>query len=118
MTYKSGFIYMKSAAIGQMVAVSEKSWQVFCEDKVVYSPNEVRLFSEANLDIPLAVHKIKKVFGGEVVSIERKLEGNVQTKQIEGGGTGGNALNPPAAGCLPPLPAKSEGSGDGQLDIF
>jgi hypothetical protein len=118
MEYKSGFIYLKSASINQMIAISKKTWQVFCEDSVVYSQNEVRLFMEANAEIPLMVHTIKKVFGGEVVSIERELERDVQAKRIEGSGAGGDDNNPPAIGSLPPPPEKSEGSGNGQLDIF
>ena len=64
------------------------------------------------------VHTIKKVFGGEVVSIEPELEGNVQIERIEGSGAGSDAHSPPAIESLPPPPEQGEGSGSRQLDIF
>jgi hypothetical protein len=76
MTYKPGFIYLRSASIGQMIAYSKKTCNVFCEDKTVYSPAELLLFHEADAKTNLAAHLVKKVFSGEVVGIEKNTVGN------------------------------------------
>jgi hypothetical protein len=118
MNYKPGFIYIQSAAIAQMVAYSKKTGCVICEDKTVYSPKELQLFHEADAELDLATHLIKRIFGGEVVRIERNVEGNAEAQRIEGSKPEGGAHHPPAAGRLPPPRETSDGSENGELDIY
>jgi hypothetical protein len=118
MTYKPGFIYMRSASIGQMIAYSKKTGCVICEDKTVYSPAELQLFIDTGTNADFATHLVKKIFKGEVVRIERDLERNAEAKRIEGSGTGGGALHPVADESLPPSSGESAESGDGELGIY
>jgi hypothetical protein len=79
-TYKPGFFYFKSAILKQEVAMNIKTCRVYCEDGVQYSPQEILLFYEADIKCDVGVHLVKKVFGGEVIKVERNAERNSQTK--------------------------------------
>jgi hypothetical protein len=113
-----GFIYIKSEALNQEIALSEKSGWVFCEDKTRYSPGEIELLNTRDQVITLAVHNVKKVFGGEVVKVERDIPGNGPAKQIESGS--GNSVN----NATNPGEKIPEATGDGpavrpgELDIY
>jgi len=68
---KPGFAYGYSAALGIEFAVSEKSGWVYCSDRgpdgrpVSYSPEEIALL--AGRELTPEVHRVKKIFQGEVV---------------------------------------------------
>jgi len=69
--HKPGFIYILSDELKQEVALSEKSGWLICEDGVRYSPKELSILKEANARIDIFTHRVKKIIGGEVVSVER-----------------------------------------------
>jgi hypothetical protein len=115
MIYKPGFIYMRSASLGQMIAYGKKSGCVFCEDKTSYSAKEIQLFCEAGMEVDMATHIVKKIFNGEVVQIERDFERNAEAERIEGSEAGGAAIHPVAGGSLS---ATTGESADGELGIY
>jgi hypothetical protein len=90
-TYKPGFFYINSAILKHEVAMNVKTCRVYCEDGIQYSPQEILLFYEAGAEIDVGVHLVKKVFGGEVIKVERNVYGNGEAKQIES--RPGNATN-------------------------
>ncbi|MBP5696952.1 MAG: hypothetical protein J6X11_09970 [Treponema sp.] len=70
------FIY--SETLKQRIAYDEVSGWLFCKDGTKYSPQELKLIT-ANFtkshELPLAVHLLKKEFGGEIVSCNTENEG-------------------------------------------
>lgn len=64
---KDGFQYFYSPQIGQKIAVSEKTGKVYCQDKTVYSLDEVKILDKAG-GITKGVHLVKKIFLGSVVA--------------------------------------------------
>jgi hypothetical protein len=114
-----GFIYMKSEALEQEIAFSEKSGWVFCEDGIRYSPGEIKIMKDGGQDIiTLGVHNVKKVFNGEVVKVERNIRGNGQAKSIESGTGNGihDTTNPGEK--ISDANRAGQGCGGGELDIF
>jgi len=71
------YIYIDSELLKQRVALHKKSGWLICEDKypdgklVSYSPKEIDIFYEAGAQVTMAVHTVKKVLTGEVVSYEQ-----------------------------------------------
>ena len=74
------YIYIDSELLKQRVALHKKSGWLICEDKypdgklVSYSPKEIDIFYEAGTQITMAVHAVKKILTGEVVSYEQADE--------------------------------------------
>lgn len=66
---KDGFTYIYSEELGQKIAISDKTGKVYCQDKTVYSLDEVRLLEKAG-GITKGVHLVKKIFSGSVVAAE------------------------------------------------
>jgi len=64
---KDGFTYIYSEELGQKIAMSDKTGKVYCQDKTVYSLDEVKLLEKAG-GITKGVHLVKKIFAGSVVS--------------------------------------------------
>jgi hypothetical protein len=79
-----GFIYIKSETLNQEIAWSEKSGWVFCEDGTRYSPGEIKVLDAGGHGaITLGVHNVKKVFGGEVVKVERDIRGDGKQNRLK-----------------------------------
>jgi hypothetical protein len=117
-TYKPGFSYIKSAILKQEVAMDIKTGRVYCEDGARYSPREILLFYEADTEIDVGTHVVKKAFGGEVIKIERNIHGNGQTKQIEGGTGNGSPDNSDTHKEIQGTNRNGAGAGNGELDIY
>jgi hypothetical protein len=117
-TYKPGFFYLKSAILKQEVAMDIKTCRIYCEDGVQYSPREILLFYDADIEIDVGTHLVKKVFDGEVIKIERNVCGNGQTKPVESGE--GNATNNNASPGEKMADTNGNGKaqGNGELDIY
>jgi len=67
------FIY--SETLKQRIAFDEVSGWLFCKDGTKYSPQELNLITRdftKSPEFPLAVHLLKKEFGGEIVSCKEK----------------------------------------------
>lgn len=74
---KGDWQYIYSKSLQQKVALDRNSGWVFCEDGTRYSPAELARITKnwtASPELPLAVHLIKKNFGGEIIAagIEKK----------------------------------------------
>ena len=67
MAEKDGFTYIYSPMLGQKIAISEKTGKVYCQDKTVYSLDEVKILDKAGR-ITKGVHLVKKIFLGSVVA--------------------------------------------------
>jgi hypothetical protein len=117
-TYKPGFFYINSAILKQEVAMNVKTCRVYCEDGVLYSPQEILLFHEADTEIDVATHLVKKVFGGEVVKVERNIHGNGQAIQIESGKGNGSLDNSNSGEKIPDAVGSGTESKNGELDIY
>jgi hypothetical protein len=66
------FIYIYSEALKQEIAMSKKTGDVTCADGVKYSRAEVEIVASGGVEVGLAEHRVKKIFGGEIVGFERK----------------------------------------------
>jgi hypothetical protein len=113
-----GFIYMESKILKQEIALSEKTWRVYCEDKVQYRPQEISIIYEAGIEVDLCIHLVKKVFDGEVVKIERNVGTNGQAKPVESGGGTDTPNNSSAREKVQGTNEVSSGAKDGELDIY
>jgi hypothetical protein len=116
--YKPGFNYYKSNILKQEIAMNKNTGWVYCEDGVRYSPQEMLLFYEANCEVDIGTHLVKKVFSGEVVRIERSIRGDNQAKQIESGTSNSKPDNSSAGKEIPGTNGNGAGSKDGELDIY
>lgn len=67
MAEKDGFTYIYSPELGQKIAISEKTGKVYCQDKTVYSLDEVKILQKAG-GITKGIHLVKKIFVGSVIS--------------------------------------------------
>ncbi|MDR2734280.1 MAG: hypothetical protein LBC99_06485 [Spirochaetota bacterium] len=70
--HKPGFRYKWNEALGQEIAISEKTGAVYCEDGVYYSPEEVALLKETGSRITKNVHLVKKAIDGTIISVSVK----------------------------------------------
>jgi hypothetical protein len=95
-----------------------KTGWVYCEDGVRYSPQEILLFYEADREVDVGTQLVKKVFGGEVVRIERNIRGDGQAKQIESGTTNSTPDNSSTSEKVPGTNGNGAGGGNGELDIY
>jgi hypothetical protein len=122
--YKPGFLYIYSDVLKQEVARSKKTGKVFCEDKIYgtekhveYSQREIQIMADAGVRIDLATHIVKKVFGGEVIRIERAGTDN-PGKHPAGAGQE-NALDNSYFGKkIPDTGGHSTESKDRELDLY
>jgi len=69
MDEKPGWTYSYCESLGQRIAINDQTGILYTEDKTRYSPEECDLLKKINLQIPLPVHIIKKIFGGVIISL-------------------------------------------------
>ncbi|GHV90419.1 hypothetical protein AGMMS50268_09220 [Spirochaetia bacterium] len=111
------FIYIYSEALKQEIAMSKKTGDVTCADGVKYSKAEVQIVASGEVEVTLAEHRVKKIFGGEIVRYERTGSNNPgkQTPLASGDGFG----NTENSGAEMAGPSKvGEVNASGELDIF
>jgi hypothetical protein len=71
------FLYMYSEILEQEIALSKKSGWAYSTDKgpdgklVSYSPAEIQIIAGGGGTLSPQVHRIKKLFGGEVIANDR-----------------------------------------------
>jgi hypothetical protein len=68
---KPGWIYIDCIPLNQRIAFHEETGWVFCADKTKYAPNELDLMEKSETTITLPVHRVKKIFQGEIVEIKK-----------------------------------------------
>ena len=72
---KGDWTYIESEELKQTVAFDKNSGWLFCKDGTKYSPQELAIMTDnwqKSHEVPLAVHLLKKEFGGEIVSCTEK----------------------------------------------
>ena len=68
---RPGWIYIRSDTLKQMIAFNEETGWVFCEDKTRYTPCELDIIEKSGTSATLSVHRVKKIFQGEIVEIKK-----------------------------------------------
>jgi hypothetical protein len=68
---KLGWIYIESGTLKQQIAFNEETGWVFCEDKTRYTPEELDVMEKNGAVATLPVHRVKKIFQGEIVEIKK-----------------------------------------------
>jgi hypothetical protein len=111
------FIYMHSEALKQEIAISKKTGDVTCADGVKYSNAEVQIVASGGVEVTLAEHRVKKIFGGEIVRYERTGSDNPGKQAPPAGGDGVNNTENSDAEMAGPS-KDGEGDASGELDIF
>ena len=111
------FLYLYSEALEQEIAMSKKTGVVTCADGVMYSKAEVQLIASGEVMVTIAEHRIKKIFGGEIVAYERTGSGD-QRKQPAGGGTENSPHDTHPPETLPGTSGNGAVVRQGELDIF
>ena len=69
MEQKPGWTYRFISSLNMQIAINNLTGILYTEDKVKYTLEEQRLLQAVNLEIPLPVHLVKKVFSGTIISI-------------------------------------------------
>ncbi|GHU66555.1 hypothetical protein FACS189447_07660 [Spirochaetia bacterium] len=120
---KPGWLYVEADnPIKKEYAIHLATGWVYFVDGVKYSPEEIKLIAASGEFASLAVHNIKKVFGGEIVKYESESESGSGTtdkgKQNESGGPKGTDNPPTIGGKVPANSGYSAGDESGELDIF
>ena len=72
--HKPGFTYIYSETLKQEIAISVKTGRIYCSDGVQYSAEEIAQIQKTYSELPLAVHTVKKHFGGTIVEAGEKKE--------------------------------------------
>jgi hypothetical protein len=70
--FKPGWDYLYSNTLKQEVAVNKQTGTLYCEDRTVYSPDEIRTMGAAKQEITPEAHLVKRVFGGVITQFIRK----------------------------------------------
>jgi hypothetical protein len=68
--FKDGWEYFYSDTLKQEIALNKKSGSVYCEDRVWYDSNELRIMDTAGQEITLGVHLVKSLFRGKIVEFK------------------------------------------------
>lgn len=69
------WILIESETLRQTIAFHKPTGWLKCKDGTVYNPSELRLIAGGERGAfhpPLQAHIIKKVFGGEIISIKER----------------------------------------------
>ncbi|MDR2097677.1 MAG: hypothetical protein LBP37_04075 [Spirochaetaceae bacterium] len=98
--------------------MNKKNGQVYCEDGVQYSPQEIILLYDTNTEIDIGVHLVKKIFAGEVIKVERDIQGDSQAKQIESGTSNSTPGDTNPGEKIPDTNGNGAGRRSGELDIY
>ena len=69
MEQKPGWTYRFVNSLNMQIAINNFTGIMYTEDKVRYSLQEQRLLQAVDFEIPLAVHLVKKIFEGTIISI-------------------------------------------------
>lgn len=72
---KGDWQYIESESLKQTIAFDSNSGWLFCKDGTKYSPEELDKITQdwtCSIELPLSVHLVKKIFGGQIISVKRK----------------------------------------------
>lgn len=70
---KGDWQYIESESLKQTIAFDRNSGWLFCKDGTKYSPEELTRITRnwtRGKELPLEVHILKKIFGGDVIFVE------------------------------------------------
>jgi hypothetical protein len=70
--FKPGWTYIMSKTLNQEIALNNRTGIIYCEDGVIYRPEEIELIDRAGMNIDPGVHEVKRLFGGQIVSSTRR----------------------------------------------
>lgn len=65
---KIGWTYRFINSLKMQIAINDTTGILYTEDKIKYSREEQLLLKKIDYQLPLAVHLVKKVFSGTIVS--------------------------------------------------
>jgi hypothetical protein len=116
---KPGWLYVEADnPIKKEYAIHLATGWVYFVDGVKYSPEEIKIIASSGELASLAVHNIKKVFGGEIIKYESGSGTSDKGKQDESGGPKGTDNPSAIGGKVPANSGNSAGYESGELDIF
>jgi hypothetical protein len=73
-TGKNAMSYYYSEILKMQVVLNEKTGEICCEDKTMYTMDEVKMLNTAGMEVDMRVHLLKKVFNGEIVEVKKRHE--------------------------------------------
>ena len=111
------FIYWYSKTLKQEIAMSKKTGDVTCADGVKYTNAEVQIVANGGVKVTPAGHRIKKIFGGEIVGFERTGSNNPGKPDAPAGGKNANNIKSPPVE-MAAAPEAGAGNESGELEIF
>lgn len=116
--YKPGFVYIKSDLLKQEIAFSKNTGWVYCEDGVRYNPDELTIFKKVGGELDIAMHMVKKIIGGEVIKIERKVGGYCTPQSNESGYSDSTVDNQDTSKKISGVNGNGTANRDGELEIY
>jgi hypothetical protein len=129
--YKPGWLYTrKDNPTGEEYAIHmETCWVYFKDDKekiTRYSPEEIKILASGGLSVPSTshdkdlalVHRVKKIFDGEIINYEPKSGTTDKGKPDESGGGNSNVINQNSGGEVPANTGAGAGNEGEELDLF
>lgn len=69
MEQKPGWSYRFIPSLNMQIAINDTSGIMYTEDKIKYSAEEQKLLKTVDYQLPISVHRLKKIFNGTIVSI-------------------------------------------------
>lgn len=67
MEQKPGWTYSYVDSLKMQIAVNDSTGVMYTEDKIKYSPEEYLIILQKDMNIPIQVHILKKIFNGTLV---------------------------------------------------
>jgi hypothetical protein len=116
---KPGWEYYHSEKLNLDYALHKKTGWVYFEDKVRYSPEEIKILHDSGTgEVTVELHNVKKIFEGEIVRYESRTGTTDKRKQDESGGGEDNNNNTNPGGKVPETTGTSPAVWEGELDIY
>jgi hypothetical protein len=119
MEEKPGWLYFLWKEPSLKFAIHEKSGWVYFEDGTKYSPQEIELLRKTGSQLTPELHRVKKVFNGEIIGVENDGTGRNDKDKPGESGLGKDTID-----NLPPGPKIPETTGggpavkNGELEIY
>jgi hypothetical protein len=116
---KPGWTYFTDDnLIGLEYAVHNETGWVYFSDMVKYSPEEIKILKESGITPTKQLHRVKKIFDGEIVRYEPRSGTTDKGKHIESGGGKNNSVNSDSGPKVPETTGSRETVRDGELEIY
>jgi hypothetical protein len=101
-------------------AIHKKTGWVYFSDGTRYSPEEIALLKKNNAQITEELHRVKKIFQGEIVGVvnEPGTGATDKRKSVESGGGKNNPVNSDSGKKIPDIARKSPVTEYRELEIY